>query len=310
MNSKVVVLGYGAVGQATVKLLNEKGFSVTVAQRTQPSDLPAGVNFKCCDVLNSESVRKCLYGFNQLVIAVGFKYKVKVWQSQWPVAMRNIVNVSLEHGLRAIFVDNLYMYGPQILPLHEGMALTDHVGKPSVRSEITQIWKDAVNKNGLKFAALRAPDFFGPNVLLSQFGEVVFGNLAKGGSAQFLIPIDQPHDFAYVPDIARAVKALVEAPDSDFGQVWHLPCSSTMSPRQLMELGAESLGVTPKVFSFSLWQLRILGVFSPLVKEMWDMRFQWDRPYVVDAKKFKNRFKFEATPFNVSIPATAMSFKK
>ena len=224
--------------------------------------------------------------------------------------MQNLVDASLKHGLRVVFVDNLYMYGPQVEALHEAMNLTDHPGKTAVRAEITRIWQGAVNHKGLRFSALRAPDFFGPNVLLSQFGEVVFGNLGRGSAAQFLVPIDHPHDFAYVPDIARAVYDLLEAPDSDFGQVWHMPCAPTLTARGLMELGAESLGAAPKVFSFPLWLLRILGLFLPLAKELWEMRFQWNRPYFVNADKFKKRFAFEATPFSESIPATAKSFRK
>jgi nucleoside-diphosphate-sugar epimerase len=310
MGSSIIVLGYGAVGQATVKLLLEKGLSVTVAQRSTPKDLPTGVHFKRCDVLRADSVQGCLEGFSQLVIAIGFEYKSEVWRDKWPIAMRNLVDASLMHKLRVVFVDNLYMYGPQVEALHEGIGLTDHPGKPTVRAEITRIWESAVKENGLKFTALRAPDFFGPNVLLSQLGEVVFGNLSKSGTAQFLVPIDEPHDFAYVPDIARAVHTLLEAPDSDYGQVWHMPCAPTMTSRGLVELGAKSLGVTPKVFSFPLWFLRILGFFVPLAKELWDMRFQWNRPYFVNADKFKKRFAYEATPFSESIPETARSFKK
>jgi hypothetical protein len=39
------------------------------------------------------------------------------------------------------------------------------------------------------------------------------------------------------------------------------------------------------------------------------MRFQWDRPYRVDARKFANQFWSDATPFEVGAPATALSFK-
>jgi hypothetical protein len=53
-----------------------------------------------------------------------------------------------------------------------------------------------------------------------------------------------------------------------------------------------------------------LGLFVPLAKELREMRFQWDRPYCVNADKFKARFAFEATPFSESIPPTARSFKK
>jgi nucleoside-diphosphate-sugar epimerase len=179
-----------------------------------------------------------------------------------------------------------------------------------VRAEITKIWQTAVTQLGLKFTALRAPDFFGPGVLLSQLGEVVFSSLSKNGTAKFLVPIEQPHDFAYVPDIARAVCHLLEATDDAYGQVWHMPCAKTTTARELMTIGAAGLGVAPKVFSFPLWLLKILGVFLPLAKELYEMRFQWDRPYHVNAEKFRKRFLFEPTPFSESIVATALSFKK
>lgn len=80
MDSNVLVLGYGAVGQATVAHLLDKGYAVCVAQRKQPGHLPAGVHFKACDVLNAASVKDCLEGFEQLVVAIGFEYTTQTWQ--------------------------------------------------------------------------------------------------------------------------------------------------------------------------------------------------------------------------------------
>jgi len=40
------------------------------------------------------------------------------------------------------------------------------------------------------------------------------------------------------------------------------------------------------------------------------MRFQWDRPYRVNADKFTKRFAFTPTPFSESMAATANSFAK
>ena len=308
-DSKILVLGYGAVGQATATLLKEKGHIVTVAQRHKPHNLSAGINFNHCDILDLESTRACLQGFDQVVIAIGFEYNINVWQQQWPIAMHNIVNASSQLGIRVIFVDNLYMVGPQREALREEMPLTNHPGKPAVRANITRIWQDAVKQKNLRFTALRAPDFFGPSVLLSHLGEVVFGALAKGKTAQFFVPGHQAHDFAYVPDMARAVCHLLDASDEVFGQVWHMPCAPTTTTAELVKLGAQSLGVTPKMFNMPLWLLHIVGCFMPLAKEIWDMRFQWDRPYHVNADKFRQKSSFEATPFTQSIPATALSFK-
>ena len=61
---------------------------------------------------------------------------------------------------------------------------------------------------------------------------------------------------------------LLQAPVADFGQVWHMPTA----------------------------------------KELWAMRFQWDRPYRVNADKFTKRFAFTPTPFSESMVATAQSF--
>ena len=50
--------------------------------------------------------------------------------------------------------------------------------------------------------------------------------------------------------------------------------------------------------------LRVLGLFSPFMRECIEMRFTWNRPYHVDATKFARRFWSDATPFEVGIPAT------
>jgi hypothetical protein len=46
------------------------------------------------------------------------------------------------------------------------------------------------------------------------------------------------------------------------------------------------------------------------MREMAEMRFQWDRPYYVDARKFSAQFWSDATPFEVGAPAAALSFRK
>ncbi|MFX8393257.1 hypothetical protein ABTL67_19335, partial [Acinetobacter baumannii] len=85
------------------------------------------------------------------------------------------------------------------------MGLTTYGAKPAVRADITRQWMAA--RDRVRFAALRAPDFYGPGIgALSHFGDLGFGALAKGQPATLVIPPDRPHTFAYVPDIARAIE--------------------------------------------------------------------------------------------------------
>jgi nucleoside-diphosphate-sugar epimerase len=120
---------------------------------------------------------------------------------------------------------------------------------------------------------------------------------------------DQPHAFAYVPDIGRAAVSLLDAGDDAFNQVWHVPCAPTRAPRQLLAIGADAVGQTLKVISIPSWLLPVIGAAIPFVREISEMRFTWNRPYHVDATKFSRRFWSDATPFEVGIPQTVRAFR-
>ena len=136
MSEEILVLGYGAVGKATVQALT--GRSIRVAQRNRPKDLPAHIPFVACDVLDANSVRNAARGVKQIVIAIGFAYERATWRAQWPKAMAHSLAAAEHEKARVVFVDNLYMYGPQSEPLREDMALQDYGAKPAVRAAITR----------------------------------------------------------------------------------------------------------------------------------------------------------------------------
>jgi nucleoside-diphosphate-sugar epimerase len=304
----IVVLGFGAVGRATTRLLLARGDQVRVAQRQRPADLPPQATFLPCDVLDQAAVRRTIEGASQVVLAIGFAYDRRVWRATWPVAMTNVIDACAAAGARLVFVDNLYMLGPQTEPLREDMPLTDHGAKPAVRAAITRIWQAATGR--VRVAALRAPDFYGPGVGLSHLGDAAFGALARGKPALLLAPPDTRHDFAYVPDIARAVATLLDAPDDAYGQAWNMPCAPARTPREILQLGAAALGVAPRMRAIPLSLLPLLGLVSPMLREIAEMRFTWDRPYQVDASKFTRRFWSDVTPFEIAAPATALSFRE
>lgn len=308
MNESVLVIGYGPVGAATVAILKARGQQVRVAQRKRPADLPADVGFTSCDVTEQASLRAAAQGAAQIVLSIGLAYSGPVWRDTWPKIVTNVVETAAETGARVVFVDNLYMYGPQTEPLKETMPLSDYPLKPAARSAATRIWQAASAAGRVRFAAVRGPDFYGPGVRLSTLGDTSLGALARGKTALWINDADMPHDIAYVPDYARAVVSLLDAPDDAFGQAWHVPCAPIRRPRELLALAAKTLGVPLRVRSLPFWAMRGLSVFTPELGEFAEMRFQWDRPYRVDASKFRARFWSDPTPFEQGIPAAARSF--
>ncbi len=304
----ITVFGYGPTGEATVEQLLARGQAVRVAQRKRPANLPPGVAFINCDALNVDDVKRAVAGAEQAVITVGFEYLAEIWKVVWPKAMRNFVAAAEIENIRMVMVDNLYMYGPQDEPLHEDMPLTSYGKKPVVRAEVTRIWQKAARERGIRFAALGAPDFYGPGVQRSHIGDSGLGLIAKGKAATMIMGLDRPHAFAYVPDIARAVLSLLDAGDDAFNQIWHVPCAPTRTPRELLQMGADAVGQKMKVMAMPTLMLRVVGLFSPFLRECIEMRFTWNRPYHVDATKFSRRFWSDATPFEVGIPAAIRSF--
>src|SRR5262249_37719376 len=113
MTGLVTVFGYGAVGRAAIDLLLRTGRDVRVAQRTAPAELPSGASFQGCDVLDAESVLAATRGAGDILVAIGFAYEGKVWRVAWPKAMTNFLDACEATSARMIFIDNLYMYGPQ-----------------------------------------------------------------------------------------------------------------------------------------------------------------------------------------------------
>lgn len=306
MTNDILVLGYGAVGRAVVAQLLAEGRHVRIAQRSRPADLPMAVPFATCDVGDAASVAAAMAGAAQVVVAIGFAYDGKLWASAWPRAMANLIAGAEASGARMVFADNLYMYGPQTTPLTEDMPLTSHGLKPRARAEVTRLWRAVTPR--VKIVALRAPDFYGPGVTLSHMGDLVFGALGRGKAAQIIVPPDTLHDFAYVPDIARAVVLLLDAPDDAYGQAWHMPSAPIQTARAIIALGAAAIDAKPRLMVVPMVLQPLLGLFMPMLRELGEMRFQWDRPYAVDASRFAKRFNFVPTPFAVGAAATARSF--
>jgi nucleoside-diphosphate-sugar epimerase len=308
LNGTTVVFGFGVVGRAATQALLARGATVCVAQRSRPADLPAEATFVACDLLDPEAVRRATEGASRIVAAMGFPYDAKIWRDVWPKAMTNLVEACAATGARMVFVDNLYMLGPQNEPRREDMPLSAIGAKPAILSEVTRIWMAAAEAGRARIAALRCTDFYGPNVAVSHLGATAFEALARGKAAMLIAPPDTPHDFVYVPDIARAVVTLLEAPDDAYGQVWNMPCAPTRTPREILQMGAAVLHVRLKVMAIPLRLLPLLGLVSTFMREVADVSFTFDRPYLVDATKFTRRFWSDVTPFEVGVAATALSF--
>jgi len=155
----------------------------------------------------------------------------------------------------------------------------------------------------------RASDFFGAGITTgTTLGERVFANAVAGKRADFIGNPDLPHTYSYVPDIAAGL-ATLGTDERAVGGVWHLPGPETVTTRQLLELVAGDVGHPVGVRPLPKLAVRALGLLNPTMRELVEMSYEFDEPFVLDTTKYQSTFGSDATPLSAAIAATVAWYR-
>jgi len=99
--------------------------------------------------------------------------------------------------------------------------------------------------------------------------------------------------------------------EDSFNQVWNLPVDmNALTGREWVELFAGEMKTQNKVQVVPLWMLKLLGIFVPILREMPEMMYQFDRPYVFDCSKFISKFNYKPTSNSDAVKQTIESLSK
>jgi nucleoside-diphosphate-sugar epimerase len=296
-----VILGSGgAIGNDLAKELKNYTDKIRLASRN-PKRLNDDDELVKCDLTNANDVDEAVRGCNVAYLTAGLPYRIKNWQEQWPLIMKNTIAACKKHKAKLVFFDNIYMYNPEKLnPMTEETEISPVSKKGKVRAEIAQMVLDDIKTGKLEALIARAADFYGPGITNSVFNEVVFKNLKSGKKANWFCSLNYLHNFTFTPDAAKAT-ALLGNTESAFNQVWHLPTAAPLTGKQWIEKVAKELGVEPKTQVASKFIIQLMGIFNPIMKEFVEMLYQWDRDYKFDSSKFETVFNLKPTPIDDAI---------
>jgi nucleoside-diphosphate-sugar epimerase len=96
-----------------------------------------------------------------------------------------------------------------------------------------------------------------------------------------------------------------------FGQTWHVPAAEAVTIRQFAEIAYRAAGFRPaKLRPMGKGMLRMAGLFMPGAKESIEMLYQFERDFVVDTRKFSERFGMQATPIEEGVANTVEWFRR
>ena len=302
-----VVFGTGPVGMAVMDELVSKGKRVRMVNRSGRAGVPEGVEVIGGDATDKAFTREASAGASVVYFALNPPYTQ--WTELFPPLQAGVIEGAAAAGAKLVAVENLYMFGPTGgRPLTEDLPYAAETRKGMVRARMSRELMEAHTSGKVRVAVGRASDFFGPRVLMSAAGEQVFGRAVEGKSAQVAGNPDLPHTFTYAPDIGRGLVVLGEREEA-LGRAWHLPNPETLTTREFVELIFEEAGKPARVQVAPKILLRAMGLFNPGIREMIEMLYEFEEPFVVDHSDFTRTFGDHATPLRDAVRATVRWYR-
>ena len=309
MSELHLIFGTGPLAKATMRALHRRRKAIKMVNRTgkHMADIPAEVEVVAGDAYNPEFTTTVTK--NAAVVYQCAQPLYHEWVTKFPPLQSSILEGAAANEAKLIVAENLYMYGDTNgAILHEGLPYSAQTRKGKVRAEMSQALFDAHRSGKVKVATARGSDFYGPDVLGSAFGERTFVPLLQGKAAEAVGSLDLPHTYTYISDFGEALAILGER-DEALGQAWHVPSPEPLTQRQFLTLFFNEAKLTPKFSVMGKFMLALGGLFIPAAKEMVEMAYEFEKPFLVDSRKFINSFGNISTPYTQSVPETLNWFR-
>lgn len=280
MTGTVLILGAkGRFGRAATQAFSTAGWEIRAATRAGDTATTACITPVACDVMDRDAVIAAAHGVDVIVHAVHPAYPD--WAQMMPVHTANIIAAGLSSGATVMIVGNVYVFGEEAAEVYdEANAFAPTTRKGALRVTMEAAF-EAATAQGLRSVVLRGGDFIERHKSGNWFDTYMTNKIHKG---VFTYPgrTDAVHAWAYLPDMARAMVGLAAKRDtlpafSSFGFEGY-----SLTGDALKAAVARTVGRPLKSVSFPWWLLRVIGLFNPLVHEVNEMRYLWDRPHRLD----------------------------
>jgi nucleoside-diphosphate-sugar epimerase len=302
-----VIVGAGPVGSATARLLAGKGEQVRLLTRSGGGPDDAGIERVAADATDAEALARHTKDAVALYSCAGPAYHR--WPTDWPPLGAALIHAAEATGAVLVTTGNLYGYGQVDVPMTEDLPLRPNSKKGEVR---VKLWADALaahQAGRIRTAEVRGSDYLGKDAV-SLFSVMVLPKVIDGRRGLVPADLDAPHSWTYTGDVARTLVA-VAADENAWSRAWHIPTAPPLSIRALATRAAEiAEAPAARVAKMPAFALRLAGLFDPQVKELVEVQYQMQRPFVLDSSAATAAFGIDPTPTDDALRETIADLRE
>jgi nucleoside-diphosphate-sugar epimerase len=292
-----VVFGAGQVGPPLARLLAAAGHRVRLVRRSDAPVAIPGVEAVRADARDEGAATEAARGATSVYHCMNVAYFAATWQAELPPILDGLIAAAGRAGARLVVLDNLYPLGrPGGRKLSEATPFDPCSRKGEIRARLHQRLEAAVQRGDVRAVTGRASDFYGPGGVGTHFADRFWPAALAGKPASMVIPLDTPHTYHFIPDVAAGLAALGQ--DAGAEGTYMLPCHPAEPTRALVDRLATALGQPITATRMSPLLVKALGLVMPIVRELGEMAYQWEEPFEVDDARFRARHGALAAPLD------------
>jgi nucleoside-diphosphate-sugar epimerase len=304
MKGRIIILGgAGRLGRAAAHVFKSAEWQVASLVRASSAEAAApGTEIVEVDACDTQSVVAAASGADVVLYALNVPY------TQWGRFALPFVDTAIaaarENRATLVFPGNLYNHGAGMPAwIDEATPMRATSRKGAIRIAVETRMREAA-EGGLRTIVLRAGDYFGGEGSGSWFDRIIVKDIAAG-RLTYPGPLDIIHEWAYLPDLAQALVALVERRDrlppfAAFGFAGH-----AVSGRQFLAAISRACRRDFKIDIMPWRLLKLMGVVVPVFRELADISYLWSTPHAIDGGRLAEIIgDLPRTPLDQAIAAS------
>jgi nucleoside-diphosphate-sugar epimerase len=297
----------GTIGPAVAVELERRGIPFRVVGRSRPKLESVFGRLEHAEIFDADvgdlrSASAAARGVDTIIYAVGLPYPS---HHLHPALMRTTVDAAIAMNVqRLVLVSSVYAYGaPRSPRVAETHARLPETRKGQYRKEQEDIVLEAHLKGQIDGLVVRLPDFYGPGADNS-LAHQIFSAALAGKTANWIGPVNGPHEFVFVADTGPVIMDLALCAEC-YGEAWNFGGPESINTLDFITRVYRAVGRAPRYRSVGRGLLKILGWFSPLMRELQEMIYLQETPVILDDTKLLAKFPHvHKTPYDEGIQET------